>query len=689
MEVPPNPHLAEVAIPVGAANPFTYLIPEELRGAIRPGHRVGVPLGRRKTHGYVVRVHAEASGAPARLRALGPPDPPDPIFGPEILDLTRWISDYYMAPWGEVLEAAAPRGRPIAARRKKAAAPPAEDAATDGEGASLTPQALEPLYALTTEQQAVFGELGAALDSGAFEVHLIHGVAGSGKTEVYLALADRVLRSGGSVLLLEPEIGIATQILDRVRRKFGDAAGLYHSLAGPSERRDTWERARRGDVRLVVGARSAVFVPLRDLRLVVIDEEHEFAYKQEESPRYHGRDAAIVRARAARALTVLGTATPSLEAWYNAHLGKFTKHTLASRYGERAFPRIHVVDLHKDPGLPESGRPIPLFSGLLVQKVLERLRAGEQTILFLNRRGHSPIVQCTHCGEMLHCAQCEVVLTYHRMTEDLRCHHCGLVQKEVDACPSCKEGPLFFGGVGTQKLEEKLAELFPRARLLRLDADSTRQKGSHGRHVRSMEQGEVDILLGTQMVTKGFDFPRVTLVGVLQADREMAVPELRASERAFQVLSQVAGRAGRGDTPGEVVFQTLCPENFVIQAAAANDYDRFAREELSYREALHYPPFHRMIHILFDGKVEENVRVRAEEAATHIEPRARRVGVTLLGPAPMFLTRLKGRFRWHFTLKGPSQASLHRLARATLERQGPPGTRGVRVHVDVDPIHTI
>ncbi len=440
-----------------------------------------------------------------------------------------------------------------------------------------------PIPVLMPEQAEVFGKLRTVLSRRVFEVHLLQGVPGSGKTEIYLALAAEVLKDGGSVLLLEPEIGIATQILSRVRARFGERAGLYHSQTGIRARRRTWEDARDGKLGIIVGARSAVFVPLPNLRLVIVDEEQEPAYKQEESPRYNGRDAAIVRARAAGALVVLGSATPSLEAWSNARSGKFGGHRLIHRYANRPAPEVRVVDLRQDPGLPPSGTPVPLFSGLLVQKVLDRLRRREQTILFLNRRGHSTIVQCSDCGEMFRCSRCDVVLTYHRTTGDLRCHHCGLVVKGAESCPACKGERLFYGGTGTQKLEERLAELFPQARLLRLDADSTRRRGSHADHLRAVEEGEIDILLGTQMVAKGFHFPRVTLVGVLQADREMGLPELRAAERAFHILTQVAGRAGRGETPGEVVFQTMLPRHYVIAAAAEGDFDRFAEEELLHR----------------------------------------------------------------------------------------------------------
>lgn len=686
------PHFADVAVPVGVRTSFTYLIPEDLRGRIEVGHRVPIQLGRRKTHGYVVRVHSGA--APERLRALEAPDPPAPVFDAAMLDLTAWVANYYLAPYGEVLEAAAPRGRLVPTRRKPrgdgdsadAEPPIAKEGGPDAASGSAS---LEAPLTLSAEQQQVYAELLDSMRRGVFEVHLLQGVPGSGKTEIYLALAEEVIRQGGSVLLLEPEIGLATQILARVRRRFGEIVGLYHSMAGDRTRRETWERARSGELRIIVGARSAVFVPMPHLRLVIVDEEQEPAYKQEESPRYHGRDTAIVRARAASALVVLGSATPSLEAIQNARTGKFKRHVLTSRPMGGPAARVHVVDLRVDPGMPKGSNAVPLFSGLLVQKIHERLASREQTILFLNRRGHSPLVQCSDCGEMFRCHRCDVVLTYHRATDDLRCHHCGLSVPRPTTCAACGAEHLYFGGIGTQKLEERLAELFPHARLLRLDADSTRRKGSHAAHVRAVEAGHVDILLGTQMIAKGFDFPGVTLVGVLLADREMGLPEMRASERTFQILTQVGGRAGRAELRGEVVLQTLLPEHPVIRCAARGDVEAFATDELHHRDALGYPPFARMVHVLFDGRVDETVRRRAEATADGLAAAARRAEIELLGPAPMFLTRLKGRYRWHMTLKGKSIEALHRLARRAMDAAPPAGTKGVHLHIDVDPIRTL
>lgn len=670
--MPKETILADVAVPVGVRTTFTYRVPEPLRASIREGHRVRVPLGRRATHGFVVRLHD--GPAPERLRDIVALDPPEPLFDGHLLELTRWVADYYLAPWGEVLEAAAPRGGAHSADSTDEAPP---------QGDIEDPLVLDPA------QEGIYAALRTRLQAGQFHVDLLQGVPGSGKTEIYLRLARDAVEAGGAVLLLEPEIGLATQILQRVRRRFGDAAGLYHSMTGMRERRRVWERARSGDLRIIVGARSAVFVPLRDLRLIIVDEEQEPAYKQEESPRYHGRDTAIVRARMLGCPVVLGTATPSLEAFWNAAQGKFTGHRLVRRYAGRESAEVHRIDLRVDPGISPGKRGIPLFSSFLIHKIHERLRAGEQTILFLNRRGHSTIVQCSECGEMFRCSRCEVVLTYHRATDDMRCHHCGSVVRRAARCPACKEEKLFYGGVGTQKLEDRLADLFPSARLLRLDADTTRRRGSHAAHLQAIEEGSVDILVGTQMVAKGFDFPRVTLVGVLLADREMGLPEFRAAERAYQILTQVAGRAGRGEARGEVVLQTLLPEHYVIRCAACGDFDSFAEEEIALRRALAYPPFTRLVHLLFDGAAEEAVQRRAEEIARRLLAPGSRLGVEILGPAPMFLTRLKGRYRWHLSLKGAQSEPLHRLARLALETPASPGLKGVRLHVDVDPIRTL
>ena len=703
--MPTRKPLAQVAVPLGLRRVFSYRVPPALRDVLQVGHRVRVPFGPRRAHGYVVGFTNDVPDA--KLRAITAIEPTEVVVTPEILRLTRWVADYYLTPWGQALEAALPPwvrhgGAPVPRRARRGGgvgagagrdAASAAAGADDGLGALAIAAGAEadlPLV-LQAEQVIAAAAVAEALAARRFASLLLLGVTGSGKTEVYLDAAERVVAEGGGVLFLVPEIAMGTQILSRVLRRFGGKAGLYHSQTGDAERRLVWNEARTGRLPVVVGTRSAVFVPVPNLRLVVVDEEHESAYKQDDTPRYHGRDTAVMRARLEDAVIVLGSATPSLESLYNAEVGKYRLLRLRERIDARPHARVTVVDLNEARGgdPPERGRPrsrklpAPALSPPLLCAIQERIDRGEQSILFLNRRGHSTVVQCSACGEALHCEQCDVVMTFHKPDGVIRCHYCSASRRVPAACPSCRGERFLYHGVGTQKVEEMLTEAFPTARLARLDLDAVRHRGAHGRVISAMEHGEVDILLGTQMVAKGFHFPRVTLVGVLQADSEMLQPDFRAGERAFQILTQVAGRSGRSEAAGEVVFQSLMPGHPVITAAVIGDYAGFASRELELRRTLGYPPFRRMTDLLVDGKDADVVRRRAEALRDLLAPHE---GVEILGPAPMPHARLKGRYRWHLTLRGRSVAKLHAAALAALEAPAPVGLSGTRLMVDVDPM---
>jgi primosomal protein N' (replication factor Y) (superfamily II helicase) len=692
---------ARVALPLGLRQTLTYSIPSSLADTLTIGHRVRVPLGARQTHGYVVGFTEESP--PGRLRAVTDLDPPEVLFTPEILRLSEWAAGYYLTPWGQMLDAALPPSvrRGGAGRARKAEGVESVEQTIEGEDGAR--------WTLYPEQAAAAAALLSSLDRARYEAFLLHGVTGSGKTEVYLEAAEHVVQAGGSVLFLVPEIALGTQILTRVRRRFRDKVGLYHSQAGEGRRRQVWNQAREGRLQVVLGTRSAVFVPMPDLRLVVIDEEQEGAYKQVETPRYHGRDLAVVRARHAGAVVVLGSATPSLESLHNLERGKYQLLRMSERVDGRPLSPVVLVDLNEGrgsqtagadrPGRSGGGRrgarmgPVQILSPTLLGRVQDRLDRSEQTILFLNRRGHSSVVQCIDCGQPVNCKHCDVAMTFHKSDGLLRCHYCNALLRGIESCPSCQGNHFLYVGVGTQKVEEILRETFPQARVARMDFDTTRHRGAHAQLIGAMERGEVDILLGTQMVAKGFHFPNVTLVGVVQADREMLQPDFRASERAFQILTQVAGRAGRGEKRGEVVIQSLLVQHHVIACAATGDYLSFAERELEYRRALGYPPFHRMIDLLIDGPKKDQVEARAElirDALAQALPREAldrgRWGVEVLGPAPMPLARLKGRFRWHMTLKGASAANLHRSAQIALNIPAGPGLSGTRLQVDVDPL---
>lgn len=732
--VEPGKSYAEVALPTALRRSFTYAVPPSMRETIQIGHRVRVRFGQQTLAGYVVGFLRQRPKLP-KIRPIGRIDPPDVLFTPEILDLTRWVADYYLAPWGQVLEGALPRTVRRGAQRPERKGAPASiggsvdlDSGAESKGKSGRFE----IHTLSSAQAAAVTAIRAALAARVHRTLLLHGVTGSGKTEVYLDAAETVVREGGGVLFLVPEIAMGTQILDRVRHRFGSQVGLYHSQAGEKTRREVWREAREGRLAVVVGARSAVFVPLPNLRLIVIDEEHENAYKQDEAPRYHGRDTAIYRAQVAGAVVVLGSATPSLESVHNAARGKYQVLRLDERVEDRPLSRVLVVDMSElirsekeaerairtsgsmkkpagaalagapngAPNVESTGEPADprkdpvlrrVLSPLLQREIEERLDRGEQSILFLNRRGHSTAVQCSDCGETIQCPHCDVILTWHKGEGVLRCHYCGLSRSGVQSCAGCNGHRFFFGGFGTQRVEEALRLLFPSARLARMDQDATRRKGSHARLIEEMETGLIDILLGTQMVAKGFHFPRVTLVGVLQADREMMLPDFRASERAFQLLTQVSGRAGRGTIPGEVVFQTMTPQHYVIACAVDGNHAAFAERELLYREQFRYPPFHRIIHLLVDGPDPKKVEERARSLADLLLERigAERYAIEVLGPAPMSLSRLKDQFRWHVTLKGRSSTALHRLAVQALDAKPPRGLTSVRVQADVDPMNML
>lgn len=701
--------LALVALPLALRRTLTYGIPPELAPSLSIGHRVRVPLGTRRTHGYIVGFTREFPPGP--LRQIVSLEPPEALFSPEILRLAQWVSEYYLCPLGQVLDAALPPS----VRRNTGKRPPRPAAgdpallpadslreALDLEASLMEADRLGATLTLQGEQQAAADAILGALREKRFVAFLLHGVTGSGKTEVYLRAAEEVLEQGGGVLYLVPEIALGTQVLSRVSRRFPGKVGIYHSLAGEAARRNAWRDARSGRLPMVVGTRSAVFVPIPNLRLVVIDEEQEGAFKQEESPRYHGRDVAVVRARQAGAVVVLGTATPSMESLYNLEQGKYRLLRLSLRVDSRPLARVVVVDLaegHRQVPGARGGRqarpsaPRIVLSNVLLRAMQDRLDRGEQSILFLNRRGYSTIVQCADCGQPVHCKQCDVAMTYHKGAGLLRCHYCNAILREVTECAACRGVRFLYLGMGTQKIEEIVREVFPAARIARMDFDTTRRKGSHLDLVQAMESGEVDILLGTQMVAKGFHFPRVTLVGVVQADREMLQPDFRAAERAFQILTQVAGRAGRGSTPGEVILQSLLPDHHVIACAATGDYLNFAERELQFRRNLEYPPYARMIDLLVDGARNEQVEKRAEALKAFLDGKLLeeeltrgRQAVEVLGPAPMPLSRLKGRYRWHLTLKGGSAKTLHQAAGWALQEAAPKGLSGTRLQIDVDPL---
>lgn len=548
----------------------------------------------------------------------------------------------------------------------------------------------------TPAQRAALDALIAAAREREAATFLLRGVTGSGKTLVYIELLREVVeRQGRTAIVLVPEISLTPQTVGRFKAVFGDRVAVLHSALSDGERYDEWRSLRRGEKRIVVGARSAIFAPLPDLGAIVVDEEHEGSYKQGEVPRYHAREVAVVRAGLEGAVCVLGSATPSLESWSNARSGKYTLLELPERVGGQPLPPIHVVDLREE-RKAEKDRQGPrhaaagILSRRLVEAVEARARAGEQTILLLNRRGYASFVQCRDCGTVWHCPHCNVSLTYHRGRSRITCHYCLHEERMPERCSACGSRDISFRGIGTEQVEQAVVESFPQARVARMDVDTTSGKWGHHKILGRVERGEVDILLGTQMIAKGLDFPNVTLVGVINADVGINLPDFRASERTFQLLTQVAGRAGRGSRGGEVIVQTSLPDHYVISCARHHDFLRFAERELEVRASPSYPPHTRLVNVVVSGTEEEATQHATDSAAEWLRGliAARRLeGVELIGPAPCPIDRIRGRWRWHLLLRSDSARMLGRVGRYFAQRFEPPAGRGdIRVNIDRDPV---
>lgn len=529
-----------------------------------------------------------------------------------------------------------------------------------GAPANLTP---------TPDQQQILDSLSAALDKNSFYPALLHGVTGSGKTLVYIRLVAQALASRRGSIILVPEIALAWQMVRRFKEHFGKQVAVLHSQLSAGERYDTWRRLRRGEQRVVIGARSAILAPVDNLGLIVVDEEHDTSYKQEDLDSSHplsysARDLALIRGQRSKAVVLLGSATPSLESYWNATTGKYHLHTLPRRVDDRPLPEVTVVDMKREP-FQKKQRAI--FSRELRLKMQERLERGEKIVLLQNRRGFSPFITCVSCGESVQCKSCRVTLTYHRSetAPKTRCHYCDFQAPPPPFCPTCNSAELRFDGIGTQKVESALLEQFPGIRVIRMDVDTTGWKGAHDELVERFRHGEADVLLGTQMVAKGLDFPEVTLVGVISADNGMHMPDFRAAERTFQLLTQVAGRSGRGRTAGEVVIQTLLPDDQALRSASRQDYAAFSERELEERRQSGFPPFGRLMIFRWRGTDEDEVTKAAQQGVAALR-RGLDQHALLLGPGPAPLARLRGHFRWQALLRGESVHLLHQLVAGAL-----------------------
>jgi primosomal protein N' (replication factor Y) len=724
--------VVDIAVGVSVNKTFHYRCPDAMQGRLVPGSRVLVPFGSRKLSGTVVGFPAmtPVEGLKSILEVI------QPSLNPDLLELACWMSEYYIFPLGQTIEAVVPkavsRARPRTRKYLVLSGHPLPSA--EGAGVKRQPKgkkqaelmqllagqgetAIDLLTAfsratikslvdagiadirereeapampeldftppappeLMREQHEAVRGITESIGEGGFAVFLLHGVTASGKTEVYLH-AIRALPPGKGAIVLVPEIALTPQLLSRFRRRFGSRVAVLHSGLTDRERADEYRRIRSGQVDVAVGARSAVFAPFPDLGLIIVDEEHENSYKQEEGLRYHGRDVAVMRAKLKNAVVVLGSATPSLESYYNAQTGKYRYLRLANRVDHRPLPAVAIVDTK---ALPKN----QLYTPQLLAGVAERLEKKEQTLLLLNRRGYSAVLVCRECGTAIRCPSCSVSLTFHKADATLKCHYCGFFTHPPDRCSCCHGSNLKPVGTGTQKIEEELRALFPKARMQRMDSDSVKGRDAYERLLGMVDRLEVDILLGTQMIAKGHDFPAVTLVGVVDADVALNLPDFRAGEKTFQLMTQAAGRAGRGDAGGQVIIQTLNPGHYSMIHSRTHDYDGFYRQEIAYREQLGYPPLGRMIRLEVKSSQEGHAQEAARAAQNHIRSLIKGNDVALLGPAPAPIARVRGQYRFQLLLLSKRRDAIRFLALAGRNAVEEKYGRTCRVIIDVDPVN--
>ncbi|HSB16649.1 MAG TPA: primosomal protein N' [Bryobacteraceae bacterium] len=554
--------------------------------------------------------------------------------------------------------------------------------------ASLTPEPLalaslpgRPPHVLNPHQEAAFNAVRRSIEAREFRTYLLQGVTGSGKTEVYLRAIDTALALGRGALLLVPEIALTPAMAGQFFHRFGDRVAILHSAFTDAERAEQWRRIRSGAAPVVVGTRSGVFAPVRNLGLIVVDEEHDQSYKQEEAPRYNGRDVAVVRGKNAGACVILGSATPSLESRYNTERGKYSLLELPERIEQRPLPRVELIDMRLE--FLET-RTQSTFSRRLVEEVQQRLENGEQTMLLLNRRGFSSFLACRKCGERLECVNCSVTMTFHRRERRMLCHYCNYAIKVPNACPKCQSEHIYFLGVGSERVEEELHRAFPRARIARMDRDTVSGKRQFETILQGFRDGNFDILVGTQMIAKGHDIPNVTLVGVVNADIGLGMPDFRAAERTFQLLTQVAGRAGRGDTPGIVLVQTINPDHYAVRFAAAQDYRLFYEKEIQFRRSMRYPPFSALANLLVRSEKQEEAMRMSGELGRLLDPPPE--GLRILGPAEAPVARLRNEYRYQLLIKAANRKVLNETLRTVRDFALESKWNATALVIDVDPL---
>ena len=735
---------ADVSFPISSYQTFSYEIPESILGKVKVGVRVNVTLGRRKAQGIVIGLK-KVSGFKGRIRPIESLVDDQTVLDRHLWKLINWLADYYNTPVGIAAKTTLPanlstRYKPqtqilVKSTKEESDLPKnakaqisilnylktmddfvsiqsLNDLASNPTDVckklseknlvvikrepiipDLTGFSFKPMHKkirFTDYQNSAVDKICTSMDKDEFNPFLLHGVTGSGKTEIYIEAARHAINQGKTVIMLLPEIALTPQISGRFKSVFGDKVAMWHSKLNQSARAWTWKRICAGDYKVVIGARSAVFSPLKNLGLIVVDEEQENSYKQESpAPRYHARDVSLMRGKIHNATVVLASATPSLESYYNYIHDKFKYIHLPERFGGAKYPHVHVVDMIKES--EETNVYGAVFSRILLEKISDRIKKKEQVILLHNRRGFSPVLRCKDCGEVETCPHCQVALTYHKLGEFLQCHFCNHIKKQLPTqCKDCQSFSLQLSGVGTQKVEEELTNQFPEAIIERLDADTTKSGKNIAEILQRFSDGEINVLLGTQMIAKGLDFANATLVGIINGDTGLHLPDFRAGERVFQLIYQAAGRSGRGRIPGEVVVQTYSPENAVIKCATQLDLKKYYNICLDERQALDYPPFSWMVRLEISGKNRKSV----EKASVILGRKFKQLpkGMILLGPAFCYRERLRNQFRMQIVIKSkkemdPNGTKLHLHFKKIVNHKDMfklPGN--VRLIVDVNPV---
>ncbi len=663
----------QVAVNLPLNDVFDYSVPDDLQDSLEVGKRVWVPFRNRTIVGFIVKIsdHTKIS----RTRDIKEIIDQEPLLSEEMLALTRWMADYYFCSWGEAIEAA------VAGPFKKGKTSVRLRKLTDASGQiKENGEALE--HVLTTHQGRALTQISQCLQAESFGVFLLHGITASGKTEVYFGAIEEALGKDKQVIVFVPEIALTPQTLERFTSRFGkEKVAIIHSRLSKGEKFLEWQRIKQGKAKIVVGARSAIFSPLKNLGLIVVDEEHENTYKQEDVPRYHLVNTAIKRAQLSNATVILGSATPSLESTYSARRNDFKFIELPYRIKGRELPAVQIIDMRQQ---RQRAKHLQVLSKLLEDHIAKCLKNKEQVILFLNRRGFSTYVHCSKCGYIMQCPRCNIALVYHFDLKKLVCHHCSYCVKTQELCPHCSGNYVRYSGTGTQKVESELHRLFPNARIGRMDSDALKKKTAHFEIFDDFKQRKIDILIGTQMLAKGLDFPNVTLVGVISADVTLNLPDFRASERTFSLLTQVAGRAGRGKTAGKVIIQTYTPDHYAIQCAIKHDYNDFYEQEMTFRKQLQLPPYAHMISIVLRSKEEGKAAAAAQALAKIIKQKGKAFEINMLGPSVMPVAKLRNYFRYGIIIKDKDVLRVNDILKRSFKTWKV--SSKVKVAVDVDPL---